>query len=53
MDAARLLFGDVEVVPGAGDGKAEFITPLLPEKSVTEAMASLPGRVESRIRMLD
>jgi homoserine dehydrogenase len=53
LDSARLLFGDVESVPGTPRGTVEFLTPVLPEQTVAEALSSLPGRVEARIRILD
>ncbi len=53
LDSARLLFGDVALVPGTPAGKVEFITPVLSEKTVAKALSSLPGQVESRIRILD
>ncbi len=52
MDAAHLLFGDIAEVPGTPAGVAEFITPTLTERAIAEAVKSLPGTVESTLRML-
>ncbi len=52
-DAAHLLFGDVEAVPGTPAGTAEFITPLLEEQALAKGIAALPGTVESALRILD
>jgi len=52
LESAALLFGDIEVVDGSSSDKTEFITPVLAERVIREALPSLPGNVESAIRML-
>ncbi len=52
LESAALLFGDVEIPAGTPADKTEFITPLMTERAVREALASLPGNVESTIRLL-
>ncbi len=52
LDAAHLVFGDTEAVPGTPAGTAEFVTPALAEHAIAEALASLPGKVEAALRML-
>lgn len=52
LETAALLFGDIEVLEGTPEGKTEFITPLFRERLIREAMPSLPGTVESAIRLL-
>ena len=52
LESAALLFGDVEIPDGTPAGKTEFITPLMTERAVRDAVSSLPGNVESVIRML-
>ena len=53
MDAARLLFGDVTEFADTPAGVAEFVTPSLTEAAAAKAIASLPGTVESVLRLLD
>lgn len=52
LDSANLLFGDVEIPDGTPEGKTEFVTALLPEKQIADAVAHLPGKVESVLRFL-
>ena len=52
LESAALLFGDVEIPDGTPAGKTEFITSLMTERAVREALSSLPGQVESTIRLL-
>jgi len=52
LESAALLFGDIDVLAGAPEGKVEFVTPVMTESAIREAMPSLPGSVESAIRML-
>ncbi|MBE6559659.1 MAG: homoserine dehydrogenase [Ruminococcaceae bacterium] len=52
QESAALLFGDVEILDASPAGKTEFITPVLAERVIREAMPSLPGSVESAVRML-
>ena len=52
LDSASLLFGDVEIPEGTPEGKTEFVTALLPEKQIADAVAHLPGKVESVLRFL-
>ena len=52
LDSASLLLGDLEVPAGTPEGKTEFVTGMLPEKQIAEAIRSLPGTVESVLRFL-
>lgn len=52
LDSASLLLGDLEIPAGTPEGKTEFVTGLLPEKQIAEAIRSLPGQVESVLRFL-
>lgn len=53
MDAAHLVFGDVAAVPGTPAGVSEFVTPLMTESALSDGLSSLPGKVESALRILD
>ncbi len=53
LDAAHLVFGDVSTLDGTPAGVAEFLTPTLSEGALQAGIASLPGQVESAIRLLD
>lgn len=52
LDSASLLLGDVKSLDGTQEGKVEFVTEILPEKQIAEAIRHLPGRVESVLRFL-
>jgi len=52
LETASLLFGDIEVPAGTPEGKTEFITPALSEATLAHALPSLPGALESRLRLL-
>ena len=52
LDSASLLLGDVEIPDGTPEGKVEFITGMLPEKLIAEAIGKLPGKVEAALRFL-
>ncbi|MBQ1976597.1 MAG: hypothetical protein II227_04080, partial [Clostridia bacterium] len=52
LDSASLLLGDVEIPDGTPEGKVEFITGILPEKLIAEAIGKLPGKVEAALRFL-
>ena len=47
-----LLLGDVETPDGTPEGKTEFVTGMLSEKQIAEAIGALPGKVESVLRLL-
>lgn len=53
LESAALLFGDITVPEGTPDGKTEFVTPAHTEGMLQTTLSSLPGTVESVIRMLD
>ena len=52
LDCASLLLGDLQIPDGTPEGKVEFVTEVLPEKQIAEAIRALPGRVESVLRFL-
>ena len=52
LDSACLLLGDVETPDGTPEGKTEFVTGMLSEKQIAEAIGALPGKVESVLRLL-
>ena len=52
LDSASLLLGDLQIPDGTPEGKVEFVTEVLPEKQIAEAIRALPGRVESVLRFL-
>lgn len=53
LESASLLFGDITVPEGTPDGKTEFVTPSHTEEMIRATLCSLPGNVETVIRLLD
>ncbi len=51
--AARDLFGDVTPVDGAPDGEWAFLTPVLSEQALSDAIASAGLQVISRLRVAE